>query len=147
MHLQWLKLDTNILDNKIVNNGIGIHVTDSSSLNKIIDNNVSGNQIGIVIDDGSASNSIYHNLFNNTENVFNSEINNQWDNGYHDGYYPDGGNYWSDYDGVDEFSGPDQDQPGRDHVGDTPYVISDDPLVVDQYPLMDQIRHCMMRGL
>ncbi|MCK4444183.1 MAG: hypothetical protein KAW09_06550, partial [Thermoplasmata archaeon] len=54
---------------------------------------------------------------------------NQWDNGY-----PLGGNYWSDYTGVDIFSGPNQDQPGGDGIGDTPYSIQggNDR---DRYPL------------
>ncbi|OYT26437.1 MAG: hypothetical protein B6U95_07475 [Thermofilum sp. ex4484_82] len=52
-----------------------------------------------------------------------------WDDGY-----PSGGNYWSDYTGVDERSGPNQDLPGSDGVGDIPYVI--DALNSDKYPLM-----------
>lgn len=48
--------------------------------------------------------------------------------------YPIGGNYWSDYAGVDLMSGPNQDQPGSDGIGDTPYVIDADSR--DRYPLM-----------
>lgn len=48
--------------------------------------------------------------------------------------YPLGGNYWDNYTGIDEFSGPDQDQPGPDGIGDTPYVINADSM--DYYPLM-----------
>ncbi len=55
---------------------------------------------------------------------------NTWDHGY-----PDGGNYWSDYAGLDLFSGPNQDVPGNDGVGDTPYVIDLDS--EDKYPLMN----------
>ena len=52
-----------------------------------------------------------------------------------DGGYPAGGNYWSDYFGVDDCSGPDQDVCGDpDGIGDTPYVVDADTL--DRYPLM-----------
>jgi len=52
-----------------------------------------------------------------------------WDNGY-----PSGGNYWDDYGGVDLFSGPLQDQPGGDGIGDTPHLLMSGG--VDRYPLM-----------
>jgi len=52
-----------------------------------------------------------------------------WDDGY-----PSGGNFWSNYTGIDEKKGPNQDQPGSDGIGDTPYVI--DALNSDKYPLM-----------
>jgi hypothetical protein len=52
-----------------------------------------------------------------------------WDNGY-----PSGGNYWSNYDGTDSYSGPCQNVTGSDGVGDTPYVI--DGSNQDNYPLM-----------
>jgi len=57
-----------------------------------------------------------------------------WDDGY-----PSGGNFWSDYAGVDEKSGPNQDQPGSDGIGDTQYVI--DALNPDKYPLMLPYSH------
>jgi hypothetical protein len=49
---------------------------------------------------------------------------NFWDNDY-----PSGGNYWSDYSGVDFNSGPYQNLTANDGIGDTPYTI-------DRYPLM-----------
>ena len=54
---------------------------------------------------------------------------NVWDDGY-----PSGGNYWSDYGGVDAFRGPNQDLPGSDGIGDTQYVIDVDNR--DRFPLM-----------
>ena len=42
---------------------------------------------------------------------------------------------WSDYNGSDEFSGPFQDEPGPDGIGDTPYDISGGSNQ-DKYPLM-----------
>jgi parallel beta helix pectate lyase-like protein/copper-binding protein NosD len=52
-----------------------------------------------------------------------------WDNGY-----PIGGNFWSNYTGTDSFSGPQQNIPGADGIGDQPLVLvaSD----IDRYPLM-----------
>jgi hypothetical protein len=54
-------------------------------------------------------------------------FNNTWDDGY-----PSGGNYWSDYVGVDVEMGPNQDLPGSDGLGDTPYNI--DASNTDHYP-------------
>ena len=54
---------------------------------------------------------------------------NNWDYGY-----PSGGNYWSDYNGTDVYSGPYQNETGSDGKGDTPYSI--DEYNVDDYPLM-----------
>ena len=49
--------------------------------------------------------------------------------------YPGGGNYYSDYNGVDYFSGPNQDLAGPDGMGDTPKTnrIQNG---VDYYPLI-----------
>ncbi len=48
--------------------------------------------------------------------------------------YPVGGNYWSNYTGSDKYSGPDQNAPGSDGVGDTPYNVGYG--LMDKYPLM-----------
>jgi hypothetical protein len=77
---------------------------------------------------------VYHNnLINNTQNAY-DECSDTWDNGY-----PSGGNFWSDYTGVDEYSGPEQDIPGSDGIGDTPYIIQGyyGPNEIDRYPLMN----------
>jgi parallel beta-helix repeat protein len=54
---------------------------------------------------------------------------NQWNDSY-----PIGGNYWSDYVGSDNKSGPAQNIDGSDGIGDTPYVI--DYNSADNYPLI-----------
>jgi hypothetical protein len=54
---------------------------------------------------------------------------NVWDDGY-----PSGGNYWSDYDATDFYSGPYQNETGRDGIGDTAYVIDENNQ--DNYPLV-----------
>jgi parallel beta-helix repeat protein len=53
---------------------------------------------------------------------------------YWNASYPIGGNYWSDYSGIDRFSGPGQDKPGPDGIGDSAYGI--DVGVSDRYPLI-----------
>jgi parallel beta-helix repeat protein len=85
---------------------------------------------GIGLDQGANNNLIYHNnFFNRSNNVYIYEsTNNFWDDGY-----PSGGNYWSNYVGVDVKSGPNQDLPGSDGLGDTPYII--DASNTDHYPL------------
>jgi hypothetical protein len=47
--------------------------------------------------------------------------------------YPIGGNYWVEYTGMDVQSGPGQNLPGSDGIGDVPYVI--DLNSTDRYPL------------
>jgi parallel beta-helix repeat protein len=105
----------------------------SSNNNTMINNNVTLNAIGISIS-GSNYNIIYHNDF--VHNTIQAQVTagstNIWDNGY-----PSGGNYWSDYTGIDVKNGPNQNQTGSDGIGDTPYVI--DANNTDHYPLMNQI--------
>jgi parallel beta-helix repeat protein len=102
----------------------------SSSNNTIADNNISNNRDGIRLS-SSSYNRIYHNnIIDNTNQAYDdTSYGNQWDNGY-----PSGGNYWSDYVGLDNFKGPHQDIPGSDGIGDTNYSIDFDS--VDNYPLM-----------
>jgi len=81
--------------------------------------------------DRSSNNAVFHNNFlNNMKQVRTySSINNTFDNGY-----PSGGNYWSNYVGIDVNSGLFQNMTSSDGIGDTPYVIDEDN--VDNYPLM-----------
>jgi parallel beta-helix repeat protein len=100
-----------------------------SSNNIVSGNNITTNGCGISLD-FSSNNTICHNNFvNNVGQVGASGYPNVWDGGY-----PFGGNYWSDYSGVDLYSGPYQNQTGSDGIGDTPYVINANNR--DNYPLM-----------
>jgi len=89
----------------------------SSSNNTISGNTVSSNDpYGIYLFD-SNNNTVYHNNFNNTDQV-SGVYTNLWD-------YGEEGNYWSDYAGQDQ---------NEDGIGDSPYII--DETNQDKYPLM-----------
>ena len=125
---------SNIISGNTMSNNIfyGIHIYGASNENIISGNTVSDNKNGIYLVPCCGNNPVYHNNFiNNKEQAFSESINQIWDDGY-----PSGGNYWSDYNGTDLYSGPGQNQLGSDGIGDTPYVIDDDNR--DRYPLMYQ---------
>jgi len=63
------------------------------------------------------------------ENPSHPQSINVWDDGY-----PSGGNYWSDHNDTDVYSGPHQNETGPDGISDIPYEIDRDN--VDYYPLM-----------
>jgi len=121
----------NTLSGNIVTaNGYGIFLVTSSN-NNLSGNNVTANNgVGIGLIANSSNNSVFHNDFvNNAGQVYTERSNNAWDDGY-----PSGGNYWSDYSGVDLKNGPGQNQTGGDGKGDAPYII--DANNRDRYPLM-----------
>jgi parallel beta-helix repeat protein len=131
-HAIFLEYSTynNISDNNISKNYIGIRLR-HSSYNNVFNNNFLNNHLGFYSYSRYVyENRIYHNNFvDNVIQGYDIDIN-QWDDGY-----PSGGNYWSDYTGIDEKSGPNQDQPGGDGIGDTPYNITGGANK-DRYPLM-----------
>jgi len=113
----------------------GIRLDDPSDNNVITENTVTNNRGFGFWMWYSNNNVFYHNLANNTNNVLvltasDYHSKNTWDNDY-----PSGGNYWSDYTGVDDKSGPYQNETGSDGIGDTSYVIDVDNQ--DRYPLME----------
>jgi parallel beta-helix repeat protein len=134
----WLEgiYSNDIHGNNINGNGRGIYgiFMEKSEDNHIYENNITNNEkYGIRVWD-SEWNNIYHNNFiNNPINGWcdRGEPNifpNTWNTAYH------GGNYWSDYTGVDK---------NKDGVGDTPYYLKDyddnNPFdnEKDMYPLME----------
>jgi parallel beta-helix repeat protein len=107
---------------------IGIWLYSSSSYNSIFENILTDNRYGMRFD--SSNNKIFHNNFvNNSCQVFSYYSANVWDDGY-----SSGGNYWSDYNGTDLYSGPHQNITGSEGIGDTPYVT--DANNTDYYPLV-----------
>jgi parallel beta-helix repeat protein len=109
--------------------GIFLYYSDNATING---NSISNAYDGIYL---ISSNEcvVYHNNFiNNMKQVYLHESVGAWDSGY-----PSGGNYWSDYNGTDMYSGPGQNLTGSDSIGDTPYTI--DSTNVDHYPLMNPV--------
>jgi len=102
-----------IANNVLASNPVGIHLYGSPIL-------------------GPPGVLVRHNdILANTAQAFDDQgLSNVWDDGY-----PSGGNFWSDYAGVDNCSGPNQNVcPDPDGIGDTPYVIDGDSR--DRYPLV-----------
>lgn len=139
IHLSEGSSDNKICGNIVtLNSGDGIWL-DHSYRNTICGNNISENGLGTASGDPlygirlsySNNNTIYHNnITDNYEEAYSwMSINNIWDNGY-----PSGGNYWSDYCGVDLYSGRFHNETGSDGIGDAPYVIDENNR--DRYPLV-----------
>jgi len=125
-----------------------IDATQSFSL---VGNNLSGDYLGALVQgtaagvisgnefahdntsfwiDGNVSALIYHNDFVQDQRWhLNDAGHSDWN-----ATYPVGGNYWSNYTGVDLLRGPAQNLTGTDGIGDTPMVL--DASNVDYYPLM-----------
>ncbi|MCW1310130.1 MAG: NosD domain-containing protein, partial [Candidatus Nanoarchaeia archaeon] len=121
-----------------VNGGI---VQTGSANNIFFENEISKNKgVGIYLG-SSNNNKVFHNNFIENQGLdqylsmcrekqfcIYKGVDNFFDNGY-----PSGGNYWSDYIGKDEKSGPNQDQTGSDGIGDAPYCLWTG---CDRYPFM-----------
>jgi parallel beta-helix repeat protein len=108
--------------------GLGI---DSSNNYLIINNLLKTNEYGITFSGTTSGCVIYHNNFiSNTHQVGGNPVSTKWNSSY-----PSGGNYWSDYAGVDLHSGPSQTEPGSDGIGDSKYIINGTNQ--DNYPLMN----------
>jgi parallel beta-helix repeat protein len=119
-----------VSENEIRKNAYGIFLFDNSELNSVFGNHIIDNNYGIYTFLNSSKNNIYHNNFiNNTLNAFDNTTN-SWNNSY-----PSGGNYWSDYTGVDNYHGPNQNISGSDGIGDTPYDFPCEH-AIDWYPLV-----------
>lgn len=118
-------------------NETGIYLDTSEAIvvhrNSFLNNTV-GISLGVGWWDYSRKVTVYSNDFiENTQHATDVGTDqNLWNTSY-----PTGGNYWDNYTGVDQFSGPDQDQPGSDGIGDSPQAI--DTNTFDYYPLMTSI--------
>ncbi len=134
IYLVWADGNT-IINNALSDNGRGLYLEYSND-NLITDNTIISSTDYGIYSFVSGNNGIYHNNFiNNTVEGYDWLISgtpNQWDNGY-----PSGGNYWSNYTGIDQMSGPGQNIPGPDGIGDSPYVFQRN--VEDRYPLISPL--------
>jgi len=119
----WETNSTEMRKNNITNNSeYGIWLIYSSN-NTISGNNITNNSVCGIQLEFSSNNKFNHNNFINNLNQALSYYSgvNTWDDGY-----PSGGNYWSDYMGIDS---------NGDGMGDSPYII--DSNNQDNYPLMN----------
>jgi len=122
-HSNWIVANTVSLNGY---DGIKLY---SSSNNQIWYNSIAFNKkYGIDIDYSASTNTnVFLNNFNNLQQVSLGNSVSAWS-------YEDEGNYWSDYNGTDIYSGPYQNETGADGIGDTAYVM--DANNRDSRPLM-----------
>ncbi len=109
--------DMMLTDLTIENGGVAVLLGFSDN-NIIFNSTLVNNSYGVYLH-SSNGNLIYHNNFINNSVQAHDDGNNVWDSGY-----PSGGNHWSDWTGPDEYSGPDQDEPGSDGIVDEPRSIA-----------------------
>lgn len=133
-----LLIRDNLINGSLVGGFVMINVDSSVIADNVISNNtIAYGFFGGGITYITCNNMmVYHNnfLYNMPEQVQDDRgPENRWN-----ATYPTGGNYWSDYAGVDSMSGPGQNISGSDGIGDMPYETYDiDSL--DFYPLMGPI--------
>jgi parallel beta-helix repeat protein len=140
--------------NNITNNYVGSNSDEGIYLNNNNDNNqiryntiVSNGDHGVLLSSGCDNNKMYNNnFFFNTNQATDGGTVNVWDNGY-----PDGGNYWSNFDepgenAYDDYLGADQDINGSDGIvdqgsggggGKNPYNVPGGSQ--DNYPFIESI--------
>jgi parallel beta-helix repeat protein len=128
VYLRYASKNT-IITNNLYNNDYGIRLFNAHN-NTYIKNNISNNSEGTSVE-ASRNNVIFHNNFTNNDIQASVTLGyaNVWDDGY-----PSGGNYWSNYMGVDFKSGISQNETGSDGIGDTKHVINQNN--TDGFPLM-----------
>ena len=107
-------------------------VFERSSSNTIFGNTIEAYYGPSIYLDDSSDNKFFHNQFyvyeaRQVEVIGRSK--NVWDDGY-----PSGGNYWSDHNPPDTYSGPYQNETGSDKIGDMPHIIDENN--IDRYPLI-----------
>jgi parallel beta-helix repeat protein len=115
-----------------INEKPALFIACHSDNNTIKENLFNDNNIGVSISYNtwySNNNKLFNNCFQDNNIDAKDDCVNIWDNGY-----PDGGNYWSDYTGSDIYHGSNQNIPGSDGMGDTPYNIPSG-INQDLYPI------------
>jgi len=121
-----------LVNNTVENNEVGIAFL-LSNQNTVKDNIIAdNNQVGISLRH-SIDNLLYRNQIIENENQAYDDGNNDWNKEYVIEDEVIGGNYWHDHTEPDEYSGPNQDEPGSDGIVDDPREISGGENV-DDYP-------------
>lgn len=142
----WLdhSSDNDVCDNEASINHDGIILRNSSQHNRVLYNTVRENGaypmfgLGIEVRIASSYNTIKQNNF-----IYNAAQVRETDSYYNawNGSYPSGGNHWSDYTGEDNYSGPNQDQPGSDGIVDEPYPIPPNEIHNDSLPWKGKLNY------
>jgi len=117
-----------------LNDSYGLILVESKS-NVIFINEFIGCNRGVSLLFNSRKNTIYHN------NFFESEFGPGRDTGHENRWYkgyPEGGNYWTEHESKDLYSGPGQNKSGSDGIADDPYEGNG---FIDQYPLIEPYTH------
>ena len=121
--------DSNVSNNTLLVNRNGAVLTGSSNVTFLM-NAFDYNTQGLILN-STQNMLVYHNNFYGDTPL---AVDLQGSNNFWDNDYPDGGNFWSNFKGVDNCSGPNQDVcTGPDGIGDTPYMFNSNQ---DNYPLM-----------
>ena len=126
----WESDDNEINGNICIDSVYGIEFSSNSNHNDVFENTIVRSEWHGISFTDSGDNRIFHNNFwYNGLKPGSLDCINLWDDGY-----PSGGNFWSDYEGVDIYSGPYQNETGSDGIADAPYIIDENNK--DRYPLM-----------
>ena len=116
-----LSHNNTLRSNEILANQIGIKLHLAIN-NSVIDNNIANNaEFGVQILDADYNGIQGNDFIGNGVQAYSNATTSRFDNGY-----PAGGNYWSDYGGVDVFTGAYQNVTGSDGIGDAPYSFQRD---------------------
>jgi parallel beta-helix repeat protein len=127
--IQLINVTNTIVTHNSVNSNSLAGIEDSGTNITITLNNISNNSWSTAIDPSTQSTHAYHNNFIYDDVV--ADRGGVWDNSY-----PSGGNFWTDYTGIDHCSGALQNFcTGPDGIGDTPFQLIGQG-AMDHYPLM-----------
>ncbi len=126
--------NTTIRHNVFLHGLVGIYITSSARNNEIYGNWIEGSVMYAIWLNCTGCR-IWNNTFVDNPLFDSSQAIDEFGSSYWNESYPIGGNYWSNYGGPDQFSGPAQNIPGSDGIGDVPYPIHDKTF--DYYPLVN----------
>jgi parallel beta-helix repeat protein len=111
----------NTIENNVITNNVqGVSMFRACNNNTLIKNTIADNAEGLYLSFCSQNSIFNNNFINNTVHVTTPNSASAWDNGY-----PGGGNFWSNYTGID-----------ANHDGISDYVYAVDSNNTDYYPLM-----------